>query len=67
MPGSRLSGDRLRGLVIAYNADESDLLTQEAEVTTFDGLRTIADHRRVTKTGQFRLGRPTATFGNASI
>jgi hypothetical protein len=40
-PGSKIAGRGFVGYTIAYNADESDLLTEDDEIINTQGLRTV--------------------------
>jgi hypothetical protein len=42
-PGSKIAGGGFVGYTIAYNADESDLLTEDDEIINTQGLRTVDD------------------------
>jgi hypothetical protein len=42
-PGSAIAGNRCVGYSIAYNADESDLLTEDDAIIKSWGLRTVRD------------------------
>jgi hypothetical protein len=42
-PGSKIAAGGFVGYTIAYNADESDLLTEKDETIKLQGLRTVDD------------------------